>query len=177
MKERTESFVITGEDTRLAYLHAWKPKVVMGGEAKYSAIIIIPKENEEMIGTLNRAVEAAYAEGRERLKDDDGNVPALSDIEIPLKDGDEESYGSTKFEGCVFFRASTTIAPGIVDKDFKPITDHSLVYSGIYAKVSLSFYAYNKGRKGIAVSMHNIMKIKDGEPMWRNRTPESDFRQ
>jgi len=176
MKEKTESFVITGEDTRLAYLHAWKPKVVMGGEAKYSAIIIIPKTNAEMIGTLNRAVEAAYAEGREKLKDEDGNAPELSEIDTPLKDGDTETYGSTKFDGCVFFRASTTIAPGIVDKDFKPITDHSQVYSGIYAKVSLSFYAYNKGRRGIAVSMHNLMKIADGEPMWRNRTPESDFR-
>lgn len=177
MKGKSDSFVITGDDTRLAYLHAWKPKTVMGGDAKYSAVIIIPKTNTEMIERLNRAVECAYTEGRERLKDEEGNVPELSEIDTPIRDGDAEAYGSMRFEGCVFFRASTTIAPGIVDRNFNPITDHSLVYSGILARVSLSFYAFNKGKRGIAVSLHNIMKVGDGEPMWHNRTPESDFKE
>ena len=39
--------------------------------------------------------------------------------------------------------ANATSAPGIVDADRNPILTRSEVYSGIYGRASISFYAFN----------------------------------
>ena len=51
------------------------------------------------------------------------------------------------------------------------------MYSGCYARVSLSFYAFNtNGNKGVACGLGNIQKIRDGEPLGAGRiSAESDF--
>ena len=46
----------------------------------------------------------------------------------------------------------------------RPILDRSEGYSGVYAHVSLSFYAFNtNGSKGVACGLGNIQKVRDGE--------------
>ena len=56
------------------------------------------------------------------------------------------------------------------------ILDHSEVYSGVYARVSISFYAYNvNGSKGIACGLNNIQKVKDGKPFGGRSRAEDDF--
>ena len=67
-------------------------------------------------------------------------------------------------------------APQIVDKNVEPILDRSEVYSGVYARVSLSFYAFNvNGNKGIACGLGNIQKIKDGEPLGGRTNAADEF--
>ncbi|WP_366512472.1 ssDNA-binding protein, partial [uncultured Acetobacterium sp.] len=44
------------------------------------------------------------------------------------------------------------------------IIDRSEVYSGVYGRASINFYAFNtNGNKGIACNLNNLQKIKDGE--------------
>lgn len=64
-----------------------------------------------------------------------------------------------------------------MDENVSPILDRSEVYSGCYARVSLSFYAFNtNGNKGVACGLGNIQKIRDGEPLGAGRvSAESDF--
>lgn len=64
-----------------------------------------------------------------------------------------------------------------MDENVAPILDRSEVYSGCYARVSISFYAFNtNGNKGIACGLGNIQKIRDGESLGGGRvSAETDF--
>ena len=70
----------------------------------------------------------------------------------------------------------TRLSSQIVDRAVKPILDRGEVYSGCYARVSLSFYAFNSnGNRGVACGLGNIQKIRDGEPLGGRATAEDDF--
>lgn len=57
-----------------------------------------------------------------------------------------------------------------------PILTRSEVYSGVYGRASISFYAFNSsGNKGIACGLNNLQKIRDGEPLGGKASAESDF--
>lgn len=72
--------------------------------------------------------------------------------------------------------ANSGTAPGVVDINRQPIIDTSEIYSGVYARVSLSFYAFNSnGNKGIACGLQNIQKVRDGESLGGRTKAEDDF--
>lgn len=63
-----------------------------------------------------------------------------------------------------------------VNADRQPILDRSEVYSGVYGRASINFYAFNSnGNKGIACGLNNLQKIKDGEPLGGKSRAEDDF--
>ena len=56
------------------------------------------------------------------------------------------------------------------------IIDPEEVYSGVYGRASISFYAYNtNGNKGIACWLNNLQKLRDGEPLGGHARAEDDF--
>jgi hypothetical protein len=58
----------------------------------------------------------------------------------------------------------------------EPIFDTKEIYSGVYARVCLTFYAFNSsGNKGLACGLQSIQKVKDGEPLGGRSRPEDDF--
>ena len=64
----------------------------------------------------------------------------------------------------------------IVDADCNPILTRSEVYSGVYGRASINFYAFNSnGNKGIACGLNNLQKIRDGEPLGGKSSAASDF--
>lgn len=67
--------------------------------------------------------------------------------------------------------------PGIIDINVASILDRAEVCSGYYARVSLSFYAFNtNGNRGIACGLGNIQKTRDGESLGGGRaSAETDF--
>ena len=94
----------------------------------------------------------------------------------PLRDGDLERPDDAAYAGCYFVNANSATAPGIVDADRQPILDRSEVYSGVYGRASINFYAFNSnGNKGIACGLNNLQKIKDGEPLGGKSRAEDDF--
>ena len=104
------------------------------------------------------------------------SVPALSVLKTPLRDGDLEKPDDPAYAGSYFVNANATSAPGIVDADRNPILTRSEVYSGVYCRASISFYAFNgSGNNGIACGLNNLQKIRDGEPLGGKASAESDF--
>ena len=60
--------------------------------------------------------------------------------------------------------------------DRNPILTRSEVYSGVYGRASITFYAFNSsGNRGIACGLNNLQKIRDGEPLGSKASAESDF--
>lgn len=168
--------VITGVNTRWSYVNAWEPKSINGGAPKYSVSLIIPKSDTKTIEKIQAAIQAAYDEGQGRLKGNGKSVPALSVLKTPLRDGDAERPDDEAYADSYFINANSGTAPGIVDADRQPILDRSEVYSGVYGRASINFYAFNSnGNKGIACGLNNLQKIKDGEPLGGKSRAEDDF--
>lgn len=168
--------VITGVNTRWSYVNAWEPKSINGGAPKYSVSLIIPKSDTKTIEKIQTAIQAAYDEGQGKLKGNGKSVPALSVLKTPLRDGDAERPDDEAYADSYFINANSGTAPGIVDADRQPILDRSEVYSGVYGRASINFYAFNSnGNKGIACGLNNLQKIKDGEPLGGKSRAEDDF--
>ena len=168
--------VITGVNTRWSYVNAWEPKSINGGAPKYSVSLIIPKSDTKTIQKIQSAIQAAYEEGQGKLKGNGKSVPALSVLKTPLRDGDAERPDDEAYADSYFVNANSGTAPGIVDADRNPIIDRSEVYSGVYGRASINFYAFNSnGNKGIACGLNNLQKIRDGEPLGGKTRAEDDF--
>ena len=168
--------VITGPNTRWSYCNVWQPKSINGGTPKYSVSLIIPKSDTVTINKIKAAIEAAYKEGEAKLKGNGRSVPALSVLKTPLRDGDAERPDDEAYANAYFVNANSATAPGIVDADRQPILDTSEVYSGVYGRASINFYAFNSnGNKGIACGLNNLQKIRDGEPLGGKSRTEDDF--
>lgn len=168
--------VITGINTRWSYVNAWEPKSINGGAPKYSVSLIIPKSDTKTIEKIQAAIQAAYDEGQGKLKGNGKSVPALSVLKTPLRDGDAERPDDEAYADSYFINANSGTAPGIVDADRQPILERSEVYSGVYGRASINFYAFNSnGNKGIACGLNNLQKIKDGEPLGGKSRAEDDF--
>ena len=140
--------VITGPNTRFSYANVWEAKSINGGVPKFSVSLIIPKADTKTVEKIKAAIEAAYKERP-----------------------DDEAYANS-----YFINANSATAPGIVDANCSPILERSEVYSGVYGRASISFYAFNSnGNKGIACGLNNLQKLRDGEPLGGRTRAEDDF--
>lgn len=164
--------VITGI-VRLSYANVWEPKSVNGGKEKYSVSIIIPKEDNKTMDEIKKAIDAAIEEGKGKFG---GKIPNKASLKTPLRDGDIDRAEDEAYKNSYFINANSLTPPQVVDKDVKPILEHSEIYSGVYARVSINFYAFNSsGNKGIACGLGNIQKIRDGEPLGGRTNAEDEF--
>jgi len=171
MVKQNKSKVVTGV-VRLSYEHVWEAKSVNGGPEKYSCSLIIPKTDTETINAINTAIDCAIQEGAHKYG---GKVPLKASLKLPLRDGDVEREDEA-YKGCYFLNANSTTPPQVVDKHVRPILDRSDIYSGVYARVSLSFYAFNSnGNKGVACGLGNIQKVKEGEPLGGRTNAADEF--
>lgn len=166
--------VITGE-VRLSYANVWEPASIQGSKPKYSVSLIIPKYDTATIKAIEAAIDAAIDAGVGKFG---GKKPNKAALKLPLRDGDTERDDEA-YAGAYFLNANANEnkPPQIVDAQVRPILDRAEVYSGCYARVSLTFYAFNtNGNKGIAVGLGNIQKTRDGEALGGGQaSAESEF--
>lgn len=88
----------------------------------------------------------------------------------------EQRLDFSCYANAFFVNANSATAPQIVDARVQPILERGEVYSGVYARVSINFYAFNSsGNKGIACGLGNIQKVRDGEPLGGKTKAEDDF--
>ena len=162
--------VVTGK-VRLSYEHVWEPAAIKDGEPKYSVSLIIPKSDKKTIKAIQDAIEQAKEDGKAKFG---GRIPA--NLKLPLRDGDIERPEDEAYADSYFINANSKDKPQIVDKQVQPILDKNEVYSGCYARVSISIYPFNtNGNRGIACGLGNIQKIADGEPLGGRTRAEDDF--
>jgi hypothetical protein len=171
--------VVTGK-VRLSYVHLFSPFAKeQGKEPKFSATLLIPKSDFATRQRLDAAINAAIQEGTSKV----WNGVRPPQIHLPIHDGDgvKPSDGMPFGEECkghwvMTASSKANMKPDIVDINLNPIINQSEIYSGVYARVSVRFFAYNaSGKKGIGCGLGNVQKLEDGEPLSGGRSAASDF--
>lgn len=173
MAKQSETKVITNP-VRLSYVNLFEPKAFEGQDAKYSVMLLIPKSDKDTLKAIKAAQQVAYDGAKsDKLK---GVKPNM--LKTTLRDGDEEMDTDERpeYKGMMFINVSAKTKPGVVDAHREEITDQAEVYSGMWGRVSINFYAYNTaGNKGISAGLNNVQKTKDDESLGGRSRAEDDF--
>jgi hypothetical protein len=172
-KKVQNSKVVTGK-ARLSYCYLTSPKADDKGDLKYGTAVLIPKSDVETLKRLKAAIESVKKDPAAITKWG-GKLPG--EMKLPLRDGDLKGEENPEYAGHYFFNCNNKQKPGIVDANRNPIIETSEIYSGMYGRVSVNFFAFNNsGNKGIGASLGNVQKLADGEPLGGGRsTPDEDF--
>lgn len=161
VKSPTRLFI--GE-VRTSYCHLFEPHGFDGTAPKYSAVLLITKDDTATADAVRAAIKAAYEEGV--VKKWAGKRPRLQNE--TLRDGDgEDREGNPypdEYHGCWFLNSKSAIRPGVFSRDGSLITGEEEFYSGCYAVASVNFFPYDaNGNKGVGCSLNGLMKTRDGE--------------
>lgn len=172
-KNANSTKVIT-KKVRLSYVHLLEAFSQAGGEPKFSTTLIIPKTDTETLKRIKDAQLAAYEAAKmDRLKG-----VAFESVTTTLHDGDVDADLDTnpELENSYYIAVSSKTKPGIIDRFKEEVTSPDDVYSGVYARVSLNFYAYNThGNRGISAGLNNVQIIAKGEYLGGRASADSDF--
>lgn len=143
--------------------------------SKYGLCIIIKKSDKVTVKALKEAIAEAWKAGMAKGYFKTEKIPALKN---PLKDGDlpnEDGVTDPTLEDCYFINSYSNNKPGLIDKYGEAITSPDVFYPGCFCRVTLNFYPYGKGKKGVAAGLNNIQKLKEGERLDGRKSAESDF--
>lgn len=162
---------------RLSYAHLCQPYAAMPGqEPRYSVTVLVPKTDVKTKQAIDAAIAAAKQTGVTSKWG--GRMPA--NVNTPVYDGDGTRPNGEPFgpecKGHWVFTAGSKNAQPVVGLDRQPIIDQTQIYSGMYAYVNVTFFAYDQaGRRGIGCGLGPVMKAADGEPLGGGVTVEDAF--
>lgn len=159
--------VVTKKPVRLTF--AFLPDE----EGVYRTSLLIPKSDKALVKQINEAIEEAKEYGKTAKWG--GRIPR--NLKIAFQDGDESDVDKyPENEGHFLLNARSKKKVGLVDRDRQPILDASEIYSGCWAYVSVTSFAYDNESKGVSFFLNNIMKARDDEPFGSGAsTPDEDF--
>lgn len=167
-------------NVRLSYPALFEPQGFEGQEPKYSASLIIPKDDVQSLKVIKQAIENAKKEGTARGVWRGTKIP--ENLKIPLRDGDAERPDDPAYKNSYFINANSKYAPIVVGKTIDKSTGKAVrlteeeVYPGCYVNVTINFFPYNAaGNKGIAAGLGNVQKEADGEPLGGKSPAEAEF--
>ena len=165
--------VVTGR-VRLSYPNLFKARAAEEGQdPKFSVEVLIPKTDTKTVAKIRAAQNAAAEAGKGKKLGD--VIPTWGSPSFPhkkftdtLRDGDDadEADGRPEREGHWFVnvRSDAKFKPGVVDKDRQQVLDESEVYGGVYARVSMSAYAFSvQGNKGVSFGLNSVQVLGYGD--------------
>lgn len=157
---------------RFSYPKLFKPGDLDG---KYNMQLLIPKDDEEQVNKIKKAIEACKTLNTETL----GNN--TEGVRNPLRDGDGPKpqggeYGP-ECRGHYVINVKSKNKPQVVIGPDRRAAEDYEVKGGDYGYATVTFYPYNtSGNKGIGAGLNNVWKTKDGTPLGGGfTTAEDDF--
>lgn len=171
------SKVVTKTEVRLSYTNLIDPRQrddEHPDELVYSTAILIPKTDVATVDAIKNAIKEALAEGI--AKKWGGKAP--KGLKNPLRDGDEEREDDEVYKGHYFINAKGPRGgkekPILLTAAGAETSDGGVIYSGVHARVSLQFYAFDvNGNKGVACGVSAVQSAEHGEPLGSTVTAAS----
>jgi len=156
---------------RGSFVNVLKPRAFSESQdPKFSMVIAIDKE-DKFWQQLDKTI-------KEVATDKWGEVPKK--LKTFIKDGDDEEE-KYNLQGKRLFTASNKSAPGVLIKTengLEEVVDPEDIYSGAFYRASIRPYAYEyQNSKGVAISLDNVLKVKDGEKFTSRTTAQDDFKE
>lgn len=178
--------VVTGK-VRLSYPQLFKAKAAEEGQdPKFSVEVLIPKSDTKTLAKIRAAQNAAAAASERGKKALGDSVPTWGSDKFPhkkftdtLRDGDDddENDGRDERKGHWFMnvRSSEKFKPGVVDKNLDDVQDQSEVYGGVYARVSMTAFAFStQGNKGVSFGLNSVQVLGYGDSFGGERENASE---
>lgn len=156
----------TTPELRLSYTHLFEARTMPGSDKpKFSVSVLIPKTDTATIKAINDAVAKCAAENPDKIK--------KKNFKHPLRDGDTDRE-SEEYAGHMFLSVSSKDKPIVLDENKEVCINPREIYSGMYGRVSMNFFAYNHelGGAGVGAALNSVMKTADGEPLGNTYTEE-----
>ena len=170
---------------RMSFPNLDKPSKMEGsaGDPKYgvtglfTATSFTPQDAERWKALRIAAVAALRDKFANKAFGADKKI--LPAYKMPFRDGmekpDKAGYGA----GVTFMRMANKSPPGMIRigaGGVKTKLTDSAFYAGCFARASVSFWGFDNNSKGVAVNLHNLIFIGDGEK-FGNQGPdaENDF--
>jgi len=174
----TSATTVTTGEARLSYTNLFQPfSNNPNSEPKYSVTVLVPKSDAQTKLAIDRAIQVAIESGVN--KNWNGVRPPMIAICVHDGDGPRPSDGQPFGEECRghwVFTASSKKPPFVVDQNVQGIINQAEVYSGMYGRVSVNFFAYNSnGKKGIGCGLNGVQKSRDGEALGGRVSAEEAF--
>ena len=134
---------------------------------------LVPKRDKALIAQIEEAIEEAKDYGKTAKWG--GKIPR--NLKIAFQDGDDTDLDKyPENEGHFLLNCRSKKKVGLVDIDRQPILDASEVYSGCWAYLSVTSFAYDNESKGVSFFLNNIMKARDDESFGGgSSSPDEDF--
>lgn len=160
---------LVSPEFRGSFVQVMKPKAYSKDQdPKFSMVIPIPKD-DAFQALLDEAVNAAAMEKWNEIP---------KKLKVVFKDGDKEDE-KYEWAGCRVITASNRTQPGVVvktEQGLVEVTNPDDIYSGAYYRASIRPYAYEYEKtKGVAISLDNVMKTRDGEKFSSKTSAADDF--
>ena len=135
--------------------------------------VLIPKKDKALVTQIEEAIEEAKEYGKTAKWG--GKIPR--NLKIAFQDGDDTDLDKyPENEGHWLLNARSKKKVGLVDRDRQPILDNDEIYSGVWAYVSVTSFAYDNESKGVSFFLNNIMKARDDERFGGgSSSPDEDF--
>ena len=146
---------------RVTFPHILEPN----DEGKYGLGMIFERDVD--FSNLEELVDATIKEKWPK------NAPR--GLMLPILDGDESDR--PEYEGKFYINGKAgKYKPGLVDANRQDIDDPEEFYPGCYARATVTCYAWSfKGKNGVSVSVRNIQKCEEGDPLISRVRPDDDF--
>lgn len=147
-------------NVRIAFPKLFHPEAFGGGEEKYSAVILIPKDHPQ-IKDLEKAI---LEEGKTKFAKQLAKDKWPSTLNNPLLDGDEKAEDYPAFEGCYRVNAKAHNKPLVISPSKERYEeDECPIASGSFVNVVISIAAYDNVAKGVGIYLSGVQFKKAGE--------------
>lgn len=163
---------ITTGKVRLSFPYLFEPYARNPNDKpKYSTMVMFPKSDTETLEKLRKAEAEAAAEAKAW----GGRPPKKWDSVI--HDGDEDDLERwPEREGMYHFSTRSDFAPQVVDRNVQAILDQTEVYSGVYARVSVTAFTFDfNGKKGVGFALGNVQILGGGSNLGGGAPASADF--
>lgn len=168
--------VITNPTSRIAFPNLFEPTPATAkyDAGKYTARILIPKSDTELVAKINSAINKELIAKFKKVPSEWNNPIQDGDVYINKQviDRDEAAYSEadtrehySDYKGHYFINAKSGDQPKLIDRKLQPILDNTLLKSGDYAVVSFNLSAYDKESKGVGAYLNVVQFAKAGNPI------------
>lgn len=149
------------KNVRLSFPDLFTPKSFEGGEPKYRASFLIPKDSPQIAEIEKAVLDVANdkwgKKGEAVLKSIRNNPNKFC-----FQDGDAKDYDG--YEGHMYVAANNKSRPLVIDRDKTPLSAaDGKPYAGCFVNASIEFFAYDKPANGISCGLKGVQFVRDGD--------------